>query len=110
MKSQKNILKNKNLFKFNSLKISVYCKYFIDCKSENDILFINPSQNYNIKNNSIKTDFDHRIAMAFAIAGLIAKQEITIHNAQGIETSFPGFLAKCKVMDLTIRPVEEVII
>ncbi len=53
---------------------------------------------------------DHRIAMAFAIAGLIAKQEIIIHNAQGIETSFPGFLAKCKVMDLNVRPVEEVII
>ena len=37
MKSQKNISNNKNLFKFNSLKISVYSKYFIDCKSEKDL-------------------------------------------------------------------------
>ncbi len=34
---------------------------------------------------------DHRIAMAFAIAGLIAKGGTTIHNSDSVETSFPGF-------------------
>ncbi|MGC8697236.1 MAG: 3-phosphoshikimate 1-carboxyvinyltransferase [Halothiobacillus sp.] len=36
---------------------------------------------------------DHRIAMAFAVAGLRAHGEITIHNCEFVETSFPGFAA-----------------
>ncbi|MEM7385542.1 MAG: 3-phosphoshikimate 1-carboxyvinyltransferase [Verrucomicrobiota bacterium] len=34
---------------------------------------------------------DHRIAMAFAIAGLFAKGKTTIENSECIETSYPGF-------------------
>jgi 3-phosphoshikimate 1-carboxyvinyltransferase len=34
---------------------------------------------------------DHRIAMAIAVAGLIAKQPTTIRNAASIDVSFPGF-------------------
>jgi 3-phosphoshikimate 1-carboxyvinyltransferase len=39
----------------------------VDCKSENDDLFIFPTKKYQIKNNLIQTDFDHRIAMAFCL-------------------------------------------
>ena len=53
---------------------------------------------------------DHRIAMAFVVAGLMADKEISINNAQGIDTSFPGFLAKCEAMELNVRPIEEVVI
>jgi 3-phosphoshikimate 1-carboxyvinyltransferase len=34
---------------------------------------------------------DHRIAMAFAIAGLFAEGETTITNTACVETSYPGF-------------------
>ena len=34
---------------------------------------------------------DHRIAMAFAIAGLFAKGETVINNTACIDTSYPGF-------------------
>ncbi len=34
---------------------------------------------------------DHRIAMAFAIAGLFAKGETTIRNTDCVNTSYPGF-------------------
>jgi 3-phosphoshikimate 1-carboxyvinyltransferase len=34
---------------------------------------------------------DHRIAMAFAVAGLRARGQIRIHDCQFVETSFPGF-------------------
>ena len=34
---------------------------------------------------------DHRIAMAFAIAGMLADGETTIANTACIATSFPGF-------------------
>jgi len=34
---------------------------------------------------------DHRIAMAFAVAGLLAKGETEIINAECVDVSFPGF-------------------
>ena len=34
---------------------------------------------------------DHRIAMAFAIAGLFAAGETVIHNTECVNTSYPGF-------------------
>ena len=40
---------------------------------------------------TIHAQGDHRIAMAFAVAGLKARGEITIHDCQFVETSFPGF-------------------
>ncbi len=35
---------------------------------------------------------DHRLAMALAVAGLIAKGEVVIENAECIDDSFPGFM------------------
>ena len=37
---------------------------------------------------------DHRIAMAFAIAGLLAEGETVIENTECVETSYPGFAAQ----------------
>jgi 3-phosphoshikimate 1-carboxyvinyltransferase len=34
---------------------------------------------------------DHRIAMAFAIAGLFAEGETVIQNTDCVNTSYPGF-------------------
>jgi 3-phosphoshikimate 1-carboxyvinyltransferase len=39
----------------------------------------------------IATQGDHRIAMAFAIAGLTAEGETRIHDAECADISFPGF-------------------
>ena len=35
---------------------------------------------------------DHRIAMAFAVAGLVATEVVTVREWSCVETSFPGFL------------------
>lgn len=40
---------------------------------------------------SIDSYLDHRIAMAFSIAGLAARGKTTIQNAQCVEVSYPGF-------------------
>ncbi|HRJ10000.1 MAG TPA: 3-phosphoshikimate 1-carboxyvinyltransferase [Prosthecobacter sp.] len=40
---------------------------------------------------TISTYHDHRIAMAFAIAGLFAEGETVIEGAECINTSYPGF-------------------
>jgi 3-phosphoshikimate 1-carboxyvinyltransferase len=39
----------------------------------------------------IFTEGDHRIAMAFAVAGLCAEGETRIHDAECADVSFPGF-------------------
>jgi 3-phosphoshikimate 1-carboxyvinyltransferase len=41
---------------------------------------------------TVESHGDHRIAMSFAIAGLIAKGEVTIRDCANVATSFPGFL------------------
>ncbi len=62
----------------------------VDCKVLNDDLYINPSRNYEIKNNIIRTDYDHRIAMAFSVMGSkIGPLNIT--DSLSINTSFPEF-------------------
>ncbi len=62
----------------------------VNCKSENDDLFIYPSANYKIRNNLIQTDFDHRIAMAFCIMGTKIGP-LHINESSSINTSFPTF-------------------
>lgn len=45
---------------------------------------------------------DHRIAMAFAMAGLVAKDEIIIEDCANVATSFPGFVELAKQAGLKI--------
>ena len=40
---------------------------------------------------TIESHGDHRIAMAFAIAGLFASGETVIRNTACVNTSYPGF-------------------
>lgn len=44
-----------------------------------------------LKGAEIDSHHDHRISMAFAIAGLFAEGETTIHGAEAADVSFPGF-------------------
>ncbi|MEE9575470.1 MAG: bifunctional prephenate dehydrogenase/3-phosphoshikimate 1-carboxyvinyltransferase, partial [Gammaproteobacteria bacterium] len=48
---------------------------------------------------------DHRIAMAFAIAGLNSSEPITVKDCSNVETSFPGFVdvANAAGLDLVIQ-------
>lgn len=48
---------------------------------------------------------DHRIAMAFAIAGLNASSPITVKDCANVETSFPGFvdIANNAGLDLVVE-------
>ena len=43
---------------------------------------------------SIRTGGDHRIAMAFGVAGLVANDGVRIDDAACAEVSFPGFFAQ----------------
>lgn len=40
---------------------------------------------------AVQSRGDHRIAMAFAVAGMVAEAPVTIHDCVNVATSFPGF-------------------
>lgn len=44
---------------------------------------------------TIRTNFDHRIAMAFLVMGMASKEPITVDDAAAIATSFPNFSELC---------------
>ncbi len=62
----------------------------VDCKVINDDLYINPLKNIKDGKILIQTDYDHRIAMAFAIMGSKIGS-IEINESECINTSFPNF-------------------
>jgi 3-phosphoshikimate 1-carboxyvinyltransferase len=46
---------------------------------------------------------DHRIAMAFAMAALVASDEVTVEDCDNVQTSFPGFAALAAGAGLNIQ-------
>ena len=52
---------------------------------------------------TINSYHDHRIAMAFAIAGAVAKEPITINDCANVATSFPHFIEIASQIKLAIR-------
>lgn len=88
-----NELKIKESDRLNLIEINLKnCGVF--CEVKNNQLFINPLKNSHTKNNKIRTDFDHRIAMAFSIMGSLLKTDLHIKDSESIKTSFPNFIEK----------------
>jgi 3-phosphoshikimate 1-carboxyvinyltransferase len=52
---------------------------------------------------TIESHGDHRIAMAFAVAGLAARSPIEILNVANVATSFPGFIEIARAAGLPIE-------
>ena len=49
---------------------------------------------------------DHRLAMALAVAGLAAKQPVTVEQAEIIAESFPNFAATLRSLGADIQEIE----
>ncbi|MDE0507016.1 MAG: bifunctional prephenate dehydrogenase/3-phosphoshikimate 1-carboxyvinyltransferase [Gammaproteobacteria bacterium] len=54
----------------------------------------------------IESHGDHRIAMAFAVAGLRCREAVTIRNCANVATSFPGFAALARKAGLDIAETD----
>lgn len=54
----------------------------------------------------IESHGDHRIAMAFAIAGLVAQGPVAIDDCTNVTTSFPGFVELAQRAGLQISAVQ----
>ena len=53
----------------------------------------------------IETQLDHRIAMAFLVLGLAAKEPVRIDDVAPIATSFPGFVELMTALGAAIEPL-----
>ncbi|MDZ7754399.1 MAG: 3-phosphoshikimate 1-carboxyvinyltransferase [Gammaproteobacteria bacterium] len=53
----------------------------------------------------VESHGDHRIAMAFAMAALRAREAITVHDVANVATSFPGFVGLAARAGLAIAEV-----
>jgi len=51
---------------------------------------------------SVDSAGDHRIAMSFAVGGLLAKDAVRISDCANVATSFPGFVATARAAGLQI--------
>ena len=83
------IIKESNrleLIKHNLKNCGIYCEI------NNNSLVIDPTKKFDFKLNIIKTNFDHRIAMAFAVMGTKLGINLKIKDAECIKTSFPEFI------------------
>ena len=54
----------------------------------------------------VESHGDHRIAMAFAVAGLRCREAVTIRNCANVATSFPGFAALAREAGLDIAETD----
>jgi 3-phosphoshikimate 1-carboxyvinyltransferase len=59
-----------------------------------------------IQGGEVDSHQDHRIAMAFAVAGFIAKETVIIKNCDQVATSFPNFIQSAKSLKLNIEEIE----
>jgi len=62
-------------------------------------------QGGSLQGGEVDSHGDHRIAMAFLIAGAVAKTSILVKNCANITTSFPNFLELANEIKLTIQRV-----
>ena len=51
----------------------------------------------------VQSHGDHRIAMAFSVAGLAAAGPVTVRDCKNVDTSFPGFIDYTRQLGWEIR-------
>jgi 3-phosphoshikimate 1-carboxyvinyltransferase len=56
---------------------------------------------------TVKSHGDHRIAMALALAGTVASEEVLVDDVAAVDTSFPGFCDCMASIGAKIRPISK---
>jgi 3-phosphoshikimate 1-carboxyvinyltransferase len=72
----------------------------IDAEALDDGICI---QGGTLQGGTVESRRDHRIAMAFAIAGAVAKAPVTIKDCNNVATSFPTFVSTANRVKLSIQ-------
>ncbi|MEM6467202.1 MAG: 3-phosphoshikimate 1-carboxyvinyltransferase [Pseudomonadota bacterium] len=64
----------------------------VQCESDQDTLIVHGCDGAPPGGGHVDSGLDHRIAMSFAVLGLVSQKPIRISGADTIATSFPGFV------------------
>jgi 3-phosphoshikimate 1-carboxyvinyltransferase len=72
----------------------------IEAQAAKDGIFI---QGGTFQGGTVESFHDHRVAMAFSIAGAVSQKPVTIRDCQWIETSYPDFLSTALSVRLSIE-------
>jgi 3-phosphoshikimate 1-carboxyvinyltransferase len=75
----------------------------VDAKATPDGIII---QGGGFKGGEIESHDDHRIAMSFSVASLIAEKAITVNDCATVKTSFPNFVELASSVGLNISQEE----
>lgn len=76
----------------------------VNARATEDGMIINGGE---IAGGTVHSQDDHRIAMAFAMAGLRASGDIHIEDCDNVNTSFPGFAELAASCGLSIQVINE---
>lgn len=60
-----------------------------------------------IRGGTVNSFGDHRVAMSFAVAGAVAKNEIIIKDCANVATSFPNFIELANLVGIHIESFQE---
>lgn len=64
----------------------------VSARAQDDTLYVKGCGSQQPRGGAtIRTRFDHRIAMAFLVMGMATQQPVTVDDASSIQTSFPDF-------------------
>jgi len=94
---------NRLLFKESNRALTLrdeFKKMHVEIQLNGDIMTIKGSKE--IKGAKVSSHNDHRIAMACAIAGLAAKGNMIIENAEAVKKSYPGFFNDLKQLKVKV--------
>jgi|SRR5665647_301269 len=94
---------NRLLFKESNRALTLrdeFKKMHVEIQLNGDIMTIKGSKE--IKGAKVSSHNDHRIAMACAIAGLGAKGNMIIENAEAVKKSYPGFFNDLKQLKVKV--------
>ena len=72
----------------------------VDATPREDGIVIEGGQ---IGGGEVESHGDHRIAMAFAVAGLVAQSSIGINDCANVNTSFPNFLGLSRQVGMDVK-------
>jgi 3-phosphoshikimate 1-carboxyvinyltransferase len=71
----------------------------VDAQATPDGMIINGGP---IRGGTVHSHGDHRIAMAFSMAAMIATGSVSIHDCANVNTSFPGFVSLAATAGMSI--------
>ena len=102
--SGKTLLKNAEELRYKeSDRLEAMSKGLTNCKINNNLFKDGIGiEGGEIAGAVVNSFGDHRVAMSFAIAGVTAKNPITILNTESVSTSFPDFYSLAKLIGINI--------